>query len=302
MIEKKTFPLTTLVDELIKTHARFSTNAITRAYDEFGFPWANEFEAVLKAIFSNPMDMEQAIRGYGAFSIKSMRMQAVFEKKRAYPLKTHRQATEEVYLNEEKMIKEYLPGLLLSHFLWPHHYLQLQYFKHMFISQMQCANARSFTEIGVGTGLYSYLLLESLPEISGRGIDISPAVKKFVEQYLTTGEKLPRYQLDLKNIMTGAGHLQTDWLVCIEVLEHLDDPLAFLKTLRKILNEGGKAFITAALNAAHEDHIFLYKTPDETRLQLVNAGFTIEQTFSALAYRPTSPGQPVPEVAAFIVS
>jgi hypothetical protein len=64
---------------------------------------------------------------------------------------------------------------------------------------------------------------------------------------------------------------------------------------------GAKAFITAALNAAHADHIYLYRTPEAVLAHLVEAGFTLEQSFVGAAYKPSAPGVPVPLAAAFVV-
>ncbi|MGE3853037.1 MAG: hypothetical protein AB7K09_14940, partial [Planctomycetota bacterium] len=91
-------------------------------------------------------------------------------------------------------------------------------------------------------------------------------------------------------------------LVCVEVLEHLEQPVAFLKVLRASLAPGGKAFITAALNAAHTDHIYLYRNREEVWEHLRAAGFTLEQSFVAAAYAPPGPDVPVPLAAAFVVS
>jgi len=85
------------------------------------------------------------------------------------------------------------------------------------------------------------------------------------------------------------------------VLEHLEDPLTFLKALRRILTPGGQAFITAALNAPNADHIYLYRSPLEVADQLVAAGFYVQQYQSAFAYAPRKNSKYIPEIAAFIV-
>ena len=110
-----------------------------------------------------------------------------------------------------------------------------------------------------------------------------------------------RYHVELRDITAALIEPKADWLVCVEVLEHLDDPVAFLRGLRRNMAPGARAFITAALNAAHTDHIYLYRNSNEVLDQLIEAGFTLEQSFVGAAYKPSSPGVPVPEAAAFIV-
>ena len=286
---------------ILQSKHRFAKDSVGRGMALFGDTWATEFEQVVSAMFPNPEDLAAAIKGYANFAMQSMRLQAVFERELQYKLKSHEQAASEVYFNEEHMLQEYLPGLLLSHFLWPHHYRQLQFFYTAFVQAMQVAGATSFMEVGIGTGLYSSLILRKLPQIVGIGVDISPSSKAFTEILMKTLKVANRYQVELCDITARPVAAKAEWLVCVEVLEHLDDPVAFLHGLRRNLAPGGRAFITAALNAAHADHIYLYRNANEVLKQLVDVGFTLEQSFVGAAYKPASPNIPVPEAAAFIV-
>jgi hypothetical protein len=72
--------------------------------------------------------------------------------------------------------------------------------------------------------------------------------------------------------------------------------------LRESLLPGGRAFITAALNSAHIDHIYLYESPEEVHEHLKSAGFALEQAFVGAPYPPATPDTPVPAVAAFVVT
>jgi hypothetical protein len=58
-----------------------------------------------------------AVKGYANFAMQSMRLQAKFERELKYKAKTHEEAASEVYFNEQHMMQEYLPGLLISHSL-----------------------------------------------------------------------------------------------------------------------------------------------------------------------------------------
>jgi cyclopropane fatty-acyl-phospholipid synthase-like methyltransferase len=199
------------------------------------------------------------------------------------------------------MMGEYLPGLLLSHFLWPHHYRQLRFFDDAFVDAMRVAGASSFVEVGIGTGLYSGHVLRRLPDVRGTGYDISPFSQRFTEAQLAALGVGDRYSAELRDVTQEPTEPLAEWLVCVEVLEHLEDPVAFLRGLRATLAPGGKAFITAALNAAHADHIYLYRTAEDVLAHLVEAGFTLETSFVGAAYKPSRPGVPVPLAAAFIV-
>lgn len=289
------------VSRALRTSHRFAAAIVDRSAALFGPRWADEFELVVSALFPTPEAVAAAAKGYAAFAMQSMRLQAAFEVARDYQPKTYDQAAGEVYFNEQHMMGEYLPGLLLSHFLWPHHYRQLRFFDDAFVDAMRVAAATSFVEVGIGTGLYSGLLLRRLPQVRGTGFDISPFSQRFTELQVDALGVGDRYEVQLRDVTATPTDPRADWLVCVEVLEHLEDPVAFLKGLRATMSPGAKAFITAAVNAAHADHIYLYRTADDVLDHLVEAGFTLEQSFAGAAYKPPAPGVPVPVAAAFIV-
>ncbi|MCZ2836533.1 class I SAM-dependent methyltransferase [Modestobacter sp. VKM Ac-2985] len=300
-LDRQAHPALVCMNEALRVRHRFAADIVDRSVALFGTRWADEFESVVGALFPTADAVAGAVRGYAAFAMQSMRLQAAFEVEGQYRPKTYDEAASEVYFNEQHMMQEYLPGLLLSHFLWPHHYRQLQFFDSAFVDAMRVAGASSFVEVGIGTGLYSGFLLRRLPDVRGTGFDISPFSKQFTEAHLDALGVGDRYEVELRDVTVEPIDPRADWLVCVEVLEHLEDPVAFLRGLRATMAPGGKAFITAALNAAHADHIHLYRAPDDVLAQLVEAGFTLEQSFVGAAYRPSAPGVPVPLAAAFVV-
>jgi len=290
-----------MASEIFQRKYRFSGGIIERCYELFGDDWAIEFERVLSGLFADESALSSAINGYSIFAIQSMRLQVKFEREGSYKLKSYAEASQEVYFNQQHMMSEYLPGLLLSHFLWPHHYRQIQFFNVAFLGEMKNIGANSFLEVGIGTGIYSHLVLHCLPKISGIGIDISPHSKEFTDLHIRAFGMSDRYLVKLRDIVGEPLQNKTDWLICVEVLEHLEDPIEFLSSLRKNMNIGARAFITAAINAAHTDHIYLYRNANEVLDHLNKAGFTLEQYFVGVAYKPSARGIPVPETAAFIV-
>lgn len=298
---KGKYPSVALVESTLLANHRFVSGSVDRCLELFGESWAIEFEEVVGSLFPDSETLVAACNGYAKFAMQSMRLQAQFERELRYRSKSYEQAASEVYFNEQHMMHEYLPGLLLSHFLWPHHYRQLRFFESTFVQAMRVAEATSFVEVGIGTGVYSSLLLRKLPKVKGVGVDISPSAKHFSEAHMRAISMADRYHVELRDVTARPMEPRATWLVCVEVLEHLDDPIAFLQGLRRNMKYGSRAFITAALNAAHTDHIYLYRSPNEVLAHLLEVGFTLEQSFVGSAYKPTSPGAPVPEAAAFIV-
>jgi SAM-dependent methyltransferase len=252
-------------------------------------------------VFPGDDELAPAAEGYARFVMDLLRRQRRFERDRTYPAKTYAEAAAEVYMDDEYMTRQYLPGLLLAHFLWPHHVRHAAFFDVAFLEPMRVASGTQFAEVGIGTGLYSRQVLTRLPDARGVGLDISPASAAFAGAHLRAFAVDDRYEIRLQDIVAQPLDEPVSWLICIEVLEHLEDPVTFLSALRAALAPGGRAFVTAALNAAHVDHIHLYTTIEDVIAETREAEFDVEQAFLANAHAPTAPGLPVPSVAALIL-
>jgi SAM-dependent methyltransferase len=290
-----------LLRSVFSTRYRFALGVLNKSEATFGSAWTREFDFVLASLFPDEDSLCAAAKGYTAFAFDSMRRQKVFNSTLLYENTSYAQAASEVYFNEEYMESEYLPGLLLSHFLWPHHYRQIQFFDSAFLSALSRSDNQVFAEIGVGTALYSRRILEKIESASGYAYDISPTSCRFAKRQVDAIQATDRYEILLQDILEKP-MVPVSWIICVEVLEHLEDPVRFLRALHVSLRQDGKAFITAALNSAHVDHIYLYRETRDVELHLRSAGFVIEESYSANAYAPSEQGDPVPVAAAFIVS
>ncbi len=247
------------------------------------------------------MRLESAVIGYGKFSMEGLRLQKKFDKTLCYENKTYEQAATEVYLNKDYMFDLYLPGLLLSHYLWPHHYRQLLWFREAFIPLVQKSSAKNFYDIGVGSGFYSKIMLQSVPQIYGHGYDISEFSLQHTQQLLKAWNFENRYEAHLQDMTQNPPHELADSFMNIEVLEHLEDPISFLKALRKIVKKGAYGFITAAIDAPNRDHIYLYRDLEGISSQIEAAGFNIVEGKNFPAFEKSAENPTVPQNGSFIV-
>jgi 2-polyprenyl-3-methyl-5-hydroxy-6-metoxy-1,4-benzoquinol methylase len=285
---------------LIEGQARFARDNIERASAEFGPAWDAAFEQLLAHVYRDPEAMADAVKGYAAFAVDSMRRQLRFETEREYPAKTFAEAAQEVYFNDEYMRTQYLPGLLLSHYLWSHHYRQVQYFERFFLPSLAAQAQPRFAEVGVGTGVYSRIALQAVPAAQGFGYDLSPISVRFTRAHLEAFGLLDRYETDLRNVIECPPQDQVGHVICVEVLEHLEDPVALLRGLKNMTAPGGTLFITAALNAANADHIYLYRNAEEVLVHAEEAGLHVEQYYFGNAYPAPKRGVPVPGAMAMV--
>ena len=279
--------------------APFMAGVVPRARERFGAEWQAGFTELLSRSMADPERRSGALKGYVRFALDAIKLQRAFTKERVYRAKTYAEAAAEVYQNEAYMEGLYLPGILLSHYLWPHHYEQLCWFRRVFLPRM--APGAEFCDVGVGSGFYSVQALLGCPASRGQGFDVSPHSKAhalgLVEAYGLAG----RWSCTLQDVVAQPPPRRWPIVISVEVLEHLEDPLAYLRALRDMLEPGGSAFLTAAITAANADHIYLYETAAEVAAQLEQAGFTVVESAEFVAYEAKD-GEPVPRLAAFVAT
>lgn len=276
--------------------------SLERGEQLFGQPWKSEFNEMLAAMYPGDAGMEKALDGYNEFSIESMRLHLEFQAAREYIRKPYDEVSIQVYQNDEYMFGQYLPGILLSSFLWLHHYRQLLFFREFFLKKIATADDQRFHDVGTGTGFYSMQVLRDFPGATGDGWDLSPHSLRHTRHMLSRFGLENRYTANRADITSTSGIELKPFLMSVEVLEHLEDPLAFLKGLHAMLAPGGYAFVTAAVNAPHEDHIYLYRNAEDVCRQAEQAGFWVEQYMSADAYRPQKRIPIVPSATAMILA
>ncbi len=247
----------------------------TAAPSRFGGAWCVGAIRDLEALYGPVTDplspsLLDALDGYAEFANDSMRNQVFYEKTGRYRATSYDEVRETCYYDEEHMTRRYLPGMWLSHHLWPQHYHMLHGFETSLLPRVR--EARLFFEVGVGCGMYSKRTLELLPDVHGVGFDISRFSLDYTMGMLKAFRLDGRYRPEQRDIRFGYERA-CDFLICQEVLEHLENPAEFCEWLYALVRPGGHAYITAALNAAHSDHIFLFSAPAELEAMVRAAGF-----------------------------
>ncbi len=254
--------------------------------EEFGERWVNEFDSSIVALFgSDPDYWKEAIDGYAEFCTDALRSQIYFERNKKYKVSSYAEVAEACYHNADFMLRCYLPGMFLSHFIWPHHHRMLEYFRGL-VSHM--CDVRTFSEVGTGCGMYSKEPLALIPKASGAGYDISRHSLDFTERVVNAFGFGDRYRTEVRDIIANTPE-PVDLVICQEVLEHIEDPGEFVMSLFDMTNPGGLAYISAAINAGHVDHIYLYRNPGEVQDHLTQAGFEIIDSRAEYAYE----GKPI---------
>jgi 2-polyprenyl-3-methyl-5-hydroxy-6-metoxy-1,4-benzoquinol methylase len=186
-----------------------------------------------------------------------------------YSSKSFEEVNQRVYA-DPAIMNYYMHGLLLSQFLWPHHYRVLEYFAD--VIQHHRTKIKHYLEVGGGHGLY---LAEAIRHTGNQAdytvVDISESSLQMTRALTSASE----VNYILSDIYKFEPDQRYDFIVMGEVMEHVEDPLALLTKLKSLLSEQGKLFITTPTNAPAIDHIYLFRNTEEIRNLIRNAKYSI---------------------------
>lgn len=174
-----------------------------------------------------------------------------------------------VYGNPEVM-SYYMHGLLVTQYLWAHHYDILQFFFKNFSAFT--ADIKNVLEVGGGHGLFTNEVINQLSEgYTYTMVDISETSIEMSKEFVKSGH----VDYILQDVYQFESEQKFDFIIMGEVLEHLEDPLGIMKKLHSLGTDNATAFITAPCNSPAIDHIYLFRNPNEI-IQLFNeAGWEV---------------------------
>ena len=143
-------------------------------------------------------------------------------------------------------------------------------FRHLSLPRVRASKV--FFEVGVWLRRHRAHARRS-SEVRGVGFDISQFALDYTEWMI---RQVRIFGTAMKLSITTFATLtreRCDFPIRQEVLEHLENPAEFCTWLFAMVKPGGHAYITAAFNAAHSDHIYLFRQPGELEEMLRAAGF-----------------------------
>jgi hypothetical protein len=210
------------------------------------------------------------------YTVTYLREQIRFMRTKEYSQSDFEAARRDVYDNPEVMEKFYLDGLMLTHAFWPIHMDIHRFFRDAFIARVPDDGVGA--EFGFGHGLYLHDVLEARPHTRARGFDISEYAKTYAAKLLHRGGiAADRYELGFADVREPlpAAPGEFRWAIFAEILEHIPDPLASLRFLRRCMAPRAPVFVTTVLNTNAIDHLTLFTDVEQVRTMLREADFAI---------------------------
>lgn len=123
----------------------------------------------------------------------------------------------------------------------------------LILSNINLSKDDSVIEIGLGTGFETFVLSKRTREVVG--IDISEPLIEFLNKSLRLDNAM-FYAMDATKEPPGEFLDAFDKCLCLDVLEHVEDPKGLLSFIQKILKQGGVLGMTFPINRVHGRNYF----------------------------------------------
>lgn len=259
------------VEELNPLHSKKLKRNLKSTSQEYDNRASSFFRKYIQLLNEQGKDLDYAVDCYLKM-IADVNFESVkFFETGQYSSKSFDEVNARVYGNPEIMTY-YMHGLLMSQFLWVHHFDILLYFNKLI--QKNKNNIHNYLEVGGGHGLY---ILEAIQLLGDNHrfdlVDISESSLNIAKKMI--GNSNVNYILS--DIYKYSPDVKYDLITMGEVLEHVEDAVGLLVKLRSLINKDGKIYITTPTNAPAIDHIYLFRNPEEIRKVIHDAGLIIEE-------------------------
>lgn len=225
-----------------------------------------------------PAHLKDVVEAYTLFTIKVNTAQLMYEESGRYEPQTFDEVEAAVYSKLEYMTA-YLLGVLVTTFAWEHHLRLVDFFERYFIDPK--ADGK-LLEIAPGHGGWGLMALQRMPQMTLSGYDISEASMVIARKLAaangfgarTTYARANALELDR---LPPGGY---DRAISCFLIEHLPEPVKLLTNLYHHVRPGGRVFLTGALTAAQEDHIYEFRRETELMQMAEIAGFRVVASLS----------------------
>ncbi len=224
--------------------------------------------------------LPKLVDGFVTFTYEINVSQARYERAGHYEHSSFAKVYELVYGNREKM-DAYIYGDYFTNLLWPHQLEILKFYEERYLDRFS-GNEADIVEIAPGHGFWGLWALTRLPDATLRAYDVSPSSVE-IAQNLARAAGLQerathatRDALDLSSLPEASA----DTVVSCFLLEHLEQPQRLFDVVSHLLRPRGVAFVSGALTAAAEDHIYEFKRESEIFAMAEQAGLRVLETVS----------------------
>ncbi|MBV8564868.1 MAG: class I SAM-dependent methyltransferase [Methylobacteriaceae bacterium] len=254
-------------------HANFIRAALRVASAET----REQLEDYLSYCSSIGLPLNYVVDCYNTITLDTQMEQIYFRKHKKYRWSRFSEVADKVYFNNDYM-RKYMYGLAVTSFLWPNHTAIHRFFTETF----PAGATGTYLEIGPGHGYYFMQAAQFGHFDKLIGVDISAASIALTQDIIRHFgiDKQRRVELVQTDFLSFDGASEPySCIVMGEVLEHVEDPARFLRTIATISSPDTHIFVTTCVNAPAVDHIYLFRDLHEVEDMAGSNGLTVIRRF-----------------------
>ncbi len=227
-----------------------------------------DLEALIEYYLTHGFSHDDIANSYMTVVDDFLTEQSYFRKNKKYRHSTFNEVKDKVYFSEDYMGR-YMVGLSLTQYLWPNHKSLLDFFRDTFPQEM----TGKYLEVGPGHGFYfaNAIRLGKFKEYTA--VDLSPKSLELTENMVRSIKGDKRF-LEV-DFLSWATQEKFDAVVMGEVLEHVENPGAFLVKIHELTHPSSYIYITTCINSPAIDHIYLFQNADEVRKLITSSGLKV---------------------------
>lgn len=199
-----------------------------------------------------------------------------FTRTGSYEFTKFSDVAQRVYFDQSYM-QRYMVGLALTMFFWANHVQIRRFFSATFPKR----SGGRYLEVGPGHGFFLLTAMRLGRSDSYKAVDISAASIALTDAIIrdVLPESYPLLELAELDFLTDHGlEGPFDTLVMGEVLEHVEQPLEFVRRLRALAAPAAHVFVTTCINTPAIDHIYLFRNEKEVAELVTAGGFEIKDS------------------------
>lgn len=266
-----------LISEILEQN-KLHKRVLEAEYGSLSSQEREDLLAYLKYCAGNGISIDHLAKSYNLVVKDMVREQIRFMRSGNYRFSSYAEVSGLVYDNPEYM-EMYMYGLAISTFLWQNHRLMRKFF----IGAIPKATGGSYVEVGPGHGHYFIEAMKATHYERFVGIDISATSAKMTQDIISGGfyGTFSGYEIINADFLSHASETKYDALVMSEVIEHVENPKAFLDRAYDVTSSKPFIYLSTCINAPAVDHITLFRTIDEVRALVDACKMTIEKELVA---------------------
>jgi len=233
---------------------------------------AHVLEAYLRYRLGRGASLDQLSAAYLLIVNDTLTEQIYFQRHDSYRYSTFAEVREFVYFNADYMVK-YMDGLAITAFLWPNHRQMMRFF----IDMLPKKPRGTYLEIGPGHGFYFMEAMRRTQHDRFLGVDISPSSVAMTKEIIASGhfDHFSNYEIVQGDFLSFSRPGRYDSIVMGEVLEHVEEPRAFLKKIAAVAHSESFVYVTTCANAPAVDHIHLFRSTEEVTELVRSSGLEV---------------------------